>query len=194
VSARWSLHASVALAACAAGSLGCGSAPPAVVEAPATVYLLPGPPPARRVEHDDAPAVVERPGPRSAWITLPRGNDLAGALRNHAKQASAKRLLPVVFVGQLSCEPCESLKRYRNDPSMQDALQGTSVIELDLARWGSSDISNLGMSTHAIPALFVLDDEGRYTGKMITGGAWGDDIPENMAPPLTEFFIRARQP
>lgn len=138
--------------------------------------------------------MLERPRPRSEWTVLSRGKDLSTALRELARDAASKQLLAVVFVGQRSCEPCESLKSYRNDPRMQDALQGTSIVEVDLGRWSSSELSMLGMSTHAIPALFVLDEDGRYTGKMITGGAWGDDIPENMAPPLTDFFLRARQP
>ncbi|MBI5532472.1 MAG: hypothetical protein HY898_07145 [Deltaproteobacteria bacterium] len=179
---------------CAAPGLSCGSSPPPIAEAPATVYKFAGAPPPKPPEVEEAPAVVERPRPRSEWTVLSRGKDLATALRELARDAASKQLLPVVFVGQKNCEPCESLKSYRNDPRMQDALLGTSIVEVDLGRWPSSELSMLGMSTHAIPALFVLDVGGQYTGKMITGGAWGDDIPENMAPPLTDFFLRARQP
>jgi hypothetical protein len=182
------------LAACAASTLSCASSLPQAAEAPATVYVLSGPPPVKRAEPMDAPAVVEGSRPTSEWSVLPRGKDLPAALRNVARDAGSKRLLPVVFVGQASCEPCESLKHYRGDPRMQEALRGTLIIEVDLGRWFEEELATLGMNSHAIPALFVLDEEGRYTGKTITGGAWGDDIPENMAPPLTEFFLHARQP
>jgi hypothetical protein len=172
---------------------GCGSSAQPPAEAPATVFLLAAPPAATRVQPVDSPAVMTPPRPRSEWNALARGKDLDSTLKTMARQAASKGLVPVVFVGQKSCEPCESVKRYRDDPRMQEALAGTSVIEVDLGRYSGAELANLGLSPHAIPALFVLDDDGRYSGKMITGGAWGDDIPENMAPPLTEFFARSRR-
>jgi hypothetical protein len=39
-----------------------------------------------------------------------------------------------------------------------------------------------------IPAFYELGEDGKPTGRMITGAAWGEDIPENIAPPMKAFF------
>jgi hypothetical protein len=44
-----------------------------------------------------------------------------------------------------------------------------------------------------VPTFFELNDEGRSTGRTITGAAWGADVPENMAPVLQGFFRGASQ-
>jgi hypothetical protein len=36
--------------------------------------------------------------------------------------------------------------------------------------------------------FFAVDAKARPTGAKIDGGAWGEDIPRNMAPPLERFF------
>jgi hypothetical protein len=38
--------------------------------------------------------------------------------------------------------------------------------------------------------FFKLDASGKPTGDRIDGGAWGDNVPENMAPPLKAFFAK----
>jgi hypothetical protein len=35
---------------------------------------------------------------------------------------------------------------------------------------------------------FKLDENGNQTGEVIDGGAWGEDIPENIAPVMDKFF------
>ena len=36
--------------------------------------------------------------------------------------------------------------------------------------------------------FYEVGDDGKPTGRKIDGGAWGDNIPANMAPPLDKFF------
>lgn len=40
--------------------------------------------------------------------------------------------------------------------------------------------------------FFVIDETGRPTGQTITGAARGENTPENMAPPLEQFFAPLR--
>jgi hypothetical protein len=159
-------------------------------EPPATVVVMPpsaavAAPPFSRQEPAPARAA------QSEWVVPTQDHDLPVTLRRLARQASSLGLLAVVFIGKQDCEPCESLKRYRSDARMQEALAHTFVIEIDLDHWPTGELMAMGLNPRAIPVLYVLDADGNPTVQSITGGAWGDDIPENMAPPLSEFFSRA---
>jgi hypothetical protein len=70
---------------------------------------------------------------------------------------------------------------------MVDAFQGTYIIRLDLDEW-KGRLSDSGFLVPGVPMFFELGADGRQTGRILTGAAWGEDIPENMAPPLGEFF------
>ena len=154
-------------------------------EPAATVVVMP---PAAAPAATLAAASELQPQRAPQSIVPTQDHDLHVTLRNLARQAASLGLLPVVFIGKQDCEPCESLKQYRTDARMKDAFAQTLVIEIDLDQWSSSELMTLGLSPRAIPVLYVLDPEGNSKRQSITGGAWGDDIPENMAPPLKEFF------
>ena len=68
---------------------------------------------------------------------------------------------------------------------MVNAFEGIYLIRLDADKWGWGEN---GFDFDAIPIFFKLDSEGRPSGEVIDGGAWGENIPKNMAPPLDEFF------
>ena len=68
---------------------------------------------------------------------------------------------------------------------MVNAFTGTYIIQADIDVWG---VPQPGFDFSGIPVFFALDADGRSTGATIDGGAWGDNIPENMAPPLKAFF------
>ena len=72
---------------------------------------------------------------------------------------------------------------------MLDAFQGTYIIQLDADTWGKK-LKGTRFTVKAIPVLFELGKDGKPTGNKIDGGAWGEDIPQNMAPPLKAFFQR----
>jgi len=49
-------------------------------------------------------------------------------------------------------------------------------------------MTKYGFGFDGIPAFFKLDAQGKPNGEFIDGNAWGDNIPENIAPPMDEFF------
>jgi thiol-disulfide isomerase/thioredoxin len=85
------------------------------------------------------------------------------------------------------CPPCNAIKKYLGDPLMVDAFAGTYIIKLDIDDWGEK-LSGTGLYVPGIPAFYELGADGKPTGRMITGAAWGEDIPENIAPPMKTFF------
>lgn len=70
---------------------------------------------------------------------------------------------------------------------MLNAFEGIYLMRVDVDLWGWGDES-LGFDVAAIPIFFKVDPQGQPTGDIIDGNAWGENIPENMAPPLDAFF------
>jgi hypothetical protein len=129
-------------------------------------------------------------GQSERWVKIgKRGSAaLADGVKAEVAKAQAKKLTPIVYVGATWCDPCLALKKHRDDPKMVDAFEGTFVIEIDADDWNAASFGALGYKTSVIPIFIAVDAEGKATGRTIDGGAWGDNIPQNMAPPLKQFF------
>jgi hypothetical protein len=70
---------------------------------------------------------------------------------------------------------------------MIEAFRGTYIIRLDIDEW-INDLPGSGFRVIGVPTFFEVDGSGTPTGRILTGAAWGEDIPENMAPCLQDFF------
>jgi thiol-disulfide isomerase/thioredoxin len=113
--------------------------------------------------------------------------DAQAMIASEVKKAISAGLLPVVEFDATWCPPCQAIDeslRSRNE-LMMNAYQGTYIIKMDVDEWGWG-VGDFRVS--GIPKYFKVDEDGKPTGKVIDGGAWGDNIPVNMAPPMDEFF------
>lgn len=117
----------------------------------------------------------------------PSAGDLQKVLSAEAAKAKAKGLKPIAELSATWCGPCKALKKSLDDPRMKAAFKGTYVVQLDIDAWGKQ-LATAGLSSRSIPVFFALDDQGKPTGRTIDGGAWKEDVPANMAPPLDRFF------
>jgi hypothetical protein len=122
-------------------------------------------------------------------ITLdPSQGALTPLLKAEAAKAKAMSLRPFVEFRADWCDPCVALEKSMDDPRMKAAFAGTYVVHLDVDAWGSAQLAGTGFAPTAIPVFLEIDGDGKPTGRKIDGGAWGDNVPENMAPPLDWFF------
>ena len=125
----------------------------------------------------------------AASVTLdPSQGALPALLKAEAAKARAMHLAPYAEFRADWCGPCRAIEKSMDDPRMIAAFAGTYVAHLDVDAWGSAQTSAAGFDASAIPVFFELDADGKPTGRKIDGGAWGDNVPENMAPPLAAFF------
>jgi hypothetical protein len=123
-------------------------------------------------------------------VRLHKGDgDLSALIKEQAGKAAAIHQQPYVELDATWCPPCIAIKESleKGDPLMIDAFAGTYIIQVDVDDW-QNDLDSAGYSPNAIPIYYEVDSQGKQTGRTIDGGAWGDNIPENMAPPLKEFF------
>jgi thiol-disulfide isomerase/thioredoxin len=120
----------------------------------------------------------------------PSQGTLAEQLKEHAAQAQALGLTAYVEFTATWCPACQAIKESLDDENelMVDAFQGTYIIPVDIDVWTEDDWVAAGFEIEFIPIYFEIDEAGQPTGENIGGDAWGDNIPENMAPPLKEFF------
>jgi hypothetical protein len=123
----------------------------------------------------------------------PDGGPLAAQLVAWYHRATAAGRVPCVYLTAVWCPPSVQLERSLVDPRMQKALRRVDAATFDIDVWGEQ-LKAAGFAAHTVPIFFVLDAAGKPTGPTITGGAWGENTPENMAPPLERFFDRVRPP
>lgn len=118
------------------------------------------------------------------------GRSIDEVLAAEAAKAKAEGRQPYAEFSASWCPPCMAIKHTleAHDPQMVAAFEGTYVIRLDADEWTTKQLQGSGMSTDTIPVFYALDEKGKANGRTIDGGAWGDNVPENMAPPLGAFF------
>jgi len=126
-----------------------------------------------------------------AWHTVDPKAPVADSLASFVKDAKAAGLKPYAYLHASWCGPCNAIeKTHAADPQMVDAFKGTAIAMIDIDAADSKALDAHGLQSSAIPVFFTLDDAGKPTGAKIDGGAWGDNIPANMAPPLKAFFSK----
>lgn len=108
-------------------------------------------------------------------------------LQQHVIQAKALGQRPFVQITALWCGPCRRLRDSMDDALMQEAFHGTYILRLDIDEW-RTQFNQIGLAPEHVPAFYALDAQAQARGEGITGAAWGEDVPQNMAPPLKAFF------
>jgi thiol-disulfide isomerase/thioredoxin len=137
----------------------------------------------------DYTSTDESPAPDSFTVIRiePGPAKVKDILQAEAQKAAALGRRPYIEFYADWCPPCNAIKKNLDDPLMVEAFAGTYIIKLDTDVWGDK-LSGLGIYVPGIPAFYELDENGKPTGRMITGAAWGEDIPANIAPPMKMFF------
>ena len=120
----------------------------------------------------------------------PEDGDLQAMLKTEAQKATSQGLMPVAEFDATWCPPCQAIDTALKEKNelMVNAYDGTYIIKLDVDEWEWDDGRVQNFAFDGIPVYFKLDADGKQTGEVIDGNAWGDNIPENMAPPMDEFF------
>ena len=159
---------------------------------PQTPRATPEPAVARSTEPESEPG--DTPDATSLGMEIvrlhPEDGDIQTLLAQEAQKAVELGLMPVVEFDATWCPPCQAIDAglHSNNELLLDAYAGTYIIKLDVDEWGWGDSRLHDFDFAGIPVYFKLDENGQPTGETIDGNAWGENIPENIAPPMDEFF------
>jgi thiol-disulfide isomerase/thioredoxin len=120
----------------------------------------------------------------------PEDGNLQSLLAVEAEYAVTQGLIPIAEFDATWCPPCQAIDKAiaSKNKLMMDAYSGTYIIKLDTDEWGWKNGKVKNFRFDGIPVYFKLDEKGHQTGDVIDGGAWGEDIPENIAPVMDKFF------
>ncbi|MFK7985540.1 MAG: hypothetical protein AB8I08_05875 [Sandaracinaceae bacterium] len=121
-------------------------------------------------------------------VELTASRPLRAQLVQHTRRASELGLTPYVYAHADWCGPCRAVARYEDDPRMQQAFSGVYLIGADVDVIDDAALGQVGIHVRGIPAWYGVDGRGSHDERTITGSAWGDDVPSNMAPALGAFF------
>lgn len=118
----------------------------------------------------------------------PGSDNLFPMIQAEVKKARSQGLKPFVEFWASWCEPCMAIKHSLTDARMKAAFKGVYIIQINADEWQDAKLAGTGFVANSIPVFYEVGDDGKPTGRKIDGGAWGDNIPANMAPPLDKFF------
>jgi thiol-disulfide isomerase/thioredoxin len=120
----------------------------------------------------------------------PSDGDLQAMLADEAQKAAALGQLPVVEFDATWCPPCKAIENLFQEKNelMLRAYDSAYIIKLDVDEWVWEENRVQNFEFQFIPVYFKLDSQGRPTGDKVDGSAWDEDIPENIAPVMDQFF------
>jgi len=120
----------------------------------------------------------------------PNDGNLQPMLTAEAEYAVSQGRMPFVEFDATWCPPCVAIDEAiaSKNSLIMDAYSGTYIIKLDVDEWGWNNGKVKNFRFTGIPVYFKLDEKGKQAGEVIDGGAWGEDIPENIAPVMNRFF------
>ena len=115
--------------------------------------------------------------------------DLVPVLAEQARIARDEGRKPFLYFWADWCPPCVSLRDSLDNEIMIDAFKITYIVQADFDKWQDrlSDTAYFA-GFDGIPAFVEIYESGQPNGRAIDGGARGEDIPRNMAPPLKSYF------
>jgi hypothetical protein len=139
--------------------------------------------------HTEAPSpnVTSTPLPYTMLEIEKSSGDLASVLYTEAQKAQSMGRRPYIQIVADWCPACRALLKSMKDERMIAAYRGTYILLADIDVW-RGQLPDVDIFVSGVPAIYELTYAGTPTGRLITGAAWGENTPENMAPPLDEFF------
>lgn len=173
---------------------------PSVARAPAPVPTR-SPTPSPTQAPAEAPDVPATPDTREreraiGAITLvdlgAESGSLARVFERELQKARASGGQAIAFVVTAECSPCNGVALALGDRRLQRALAGSRLVRIDV-RERAEELVRLGIPVETVPGLALLAP-GARPADYLHGGEWDADVPDNIAPVLTDFVQGGKRP
>jgi hypothetical protein len=117
---------------------------------------------------------------------------LSQVLQQQYQRAQASGGRAIAFVVSPDCSPCNGVALALADPRLQRALGGSRLVRIDV-RERAEELLLLGIPVETVPGLALLAP-GARPADYLHGGEWDADVPDNIAPVLTDFVAGGSRP
>jgi hypothetical protein len=117
---------------------------------------------------------------------------LSQVFQNQYQRAQASGGRAIAFVVGPDCSPCNGVALALTDPRLQRALGGSRLVRIDV-RERAEELTLLGIPVETIPGLALLAP-GARPADYLHGGEWDADVPDNIAPVLSDFVAGGARP
>lgn len=135
---------------------------------------------------------------RSAQAS-PGASALQIVLAAEGQDARAAGRVPFLYLWGTFCPHCRELNAAVDDPRMREAFRGAEVLRVEVRALGPAmDDPVFGVAERlTVPSFFAIEADG-WLATPLTGAAWGEDTPDEMAPAIARYMrdhgVRAPMP
>ncbi len=127
-------------------------------------------------------------------VDLDDEKTLKAQLGDIAKSSAGKGRTLILQTYVRQSKECAEVALSLPDPRMQKALANVTLIRVDIDQF-EAELKAMRVDTESVPWFYKLDAQARPIDA-ISAGEWEENIPENMAPVLSDFALgrpRARR-
>lgn len=110
---------------------------------------------------------------------------LSAAISREMETAKKEGKEVMLMLGRSPCIPCHGVLTSLANPLMQDALENTRLVRIDVEVF-RDDLAKLKYPTDRVPGFFLVRSDAMPRDG-IDGGEWGEDVASNIAPVLRPF-------
>lgn len=115
-----------------------------------------------------------------SWSVWPEQVDnVTESLNREIETARSQGLRVLMYTYAVWSPGSVGFKNAREDRQCSELLRGkVHVVEIHFDTL--NQMNEIGFPGYSIPQLWLLEADGTYAGVTATGGAWGEDTPENI--------------
>lgn len=125
-------------------------------------------------------------------VDLDGDRTLKAQLVDVARSATGRNRTVILQTYVRSSRECAEVAASLPDPRMQKALANVTLVRVDIDAF-EAELKAMRVDTESVPWFYKLDANARPTDAL-SADEWDANVPDNMAPVLTDFVLGRPRP